>query len=780
MGYIFLHYGDYESALKKYQTALQVYESLDSISDLIIVYHNLATVYDFLSEDSLAIEYYKKSITAASKNGVDAATSYNNIGWLYRDIGNYQTAFDFFHKALDYYDRKGDDYRIGMTLHNIGSIYMEWNDYKTSLLYFRKALPLLSTEGENKRLADLYSDMGEAHFNIDAYSRADSLFHLAEKIYTSLDYKAGLVNVFLNNGQLLHKQSQYDEALAYLNESAELANVINNKRAGAEVALHSGLIYEKKGQMVRAKKHFKEALEIAGGTASHKIIMEAYYGLSRIAQLNNNYHEALVLRDRYMNLKDSLFNIQKFRRINEIKSKYESKKFASLIKEKEDQLEEARETNEMQKIIIVFLVIGGLFVVVGLYFIYRFYSQLKISNQELKVKNIQVSENRNALIAAKERAEESERLKTAFLANISHEIRTPMNGIVGFSKLLQERSLSNQKKDKYIAIINKNSNLLLKLINDILELSKIELKQITLKPTEYDLDFMFESLKVQFGEKLNALNKEDIKLEYKPSDVKIKSVYLDGDRLYQIFMNLLENSIKFTEIGVISFGYENHSDQMKFFVRDTGIGIDHELQKVVFERFRQGDSSETRMHGGTGLGLSIVRGLVHLMNGEIWIDSEKGKGSTFYFTLPVKKKVQSMEADSLKKEGTIQEKMPVNWAGKTILVAEDEELNFFYIKETLEETNVKLLYAENGRKAVDIIRNNPSVDLVLMDIKMPVMDGYEATGMIKKERNNLPVVAQTAYAMTGEKRKSFEAGCDDYLFKPIKPDLLISTISKYI
>ncbi len=388
-------------------------------------------------------------------------------------------------------------------------------------------------------------------------------------------------------------------------------------------------------------------------------------------------------------------------------------------------------------------------------------------NEELAKSFSKLTELNKELGKAKTKAEESDKLKSAFLANMSHEIRTPMNAIVGFADLLKDPDVQSDKMEKYVNIINSNSHHLLTLINDIIDISKIEAGQVKLSNSSINLnDIMREMLSVF---KTLALRKNiDITLRYSLPNVE-SNIEADETRVKQILTNLLNNALKFTQKGKIDFGYSIINSNIRFFVNDTGIGIDTDNFNLVFERFRQVESHLTKKVGGTGLGLSISKALVELMGGQIWVESEKDKGSTFYFEIPF---VQTGSSLLVANEDKSQEEI-TDWSNFTILIAEDEEANYFYLQEILSNTKAKLIHAKNGLEAIELFNGNALIDLVLMDIKMPKMDGYEATRKIKELNPNIHVIAQTAYAMADDKKKAFLAGCDGYISKPIDKKTLM-------
>ena len=382
------------------------------------------------------------------------------------------------------------------------------------------------------------------------------------------------------------------------------------------------------------------------------------------------------------------------------------------------------------------------------------------------------------LIRAKEKAEESDRLKTAFLANMSHEIRTPLNAIIGFTGMLHSDTLEPQLREEYFAIINQSSQALLNLIDDIIDVAKIEAGHIRIIPHKIDITSLLKELYTSIKRDL-LVNGKEVELSLTvPFDGEFM-INVDSFRLKQILQNILNNSVKFTEKGEIEFGYRLtvNDTMIRFFVRDTGIGIPKDQQKVIFERFRQADDSSTRKYGGTGLGLWVSRNLVELMGGSIQVESDPGRGSTFFVELPLDKDVEIPEGRREIKE---EKKTVTDWRDKKILIAEDNDSNYEFLKAVLSVKKAVLVRAYDGKEALDLLREHEDVDLVLMDIQMPVLNGYEATRLIKKFRPDLPIIAQTAYAMSEDRERIIQAGCDEYIAKPIQPRKMLSLIEKFL
>ena len=393
---------------------------------------------------------------------------------------------------------------------------------------------------------------------------------------------------------------------------------------------------------------------------------------------------------------------------------------------------------------------------------------------ERKIAEIQLQKQNAELKIAKEKAEESDNLKSAFLANVSHEIRTPMNGILGFAEFLRKPEISQETREHYIDIINSCGKQLLNIITDIIEVSKIETNQIKVQKSATNINSILQ--KVYSNLEITIKQKEIVLLLQSVLKEEDNYINTDNQKLQQVLSNLVENAIKFTDTGTVEFGCTvKDTEFLEFYVKDTGIGIAKESQTIIFDRFRRIELPNVEARGGTGLGLAICKSYVEFLGGSIWIDSEIGKGSTFYFTIPLEHKetiVQNGNGNNSIKNKTFK--------NKCILVAEDDDVNFLYLQEILSRTEAIFLRAKNGKQAVELIESNSTIDLILMDIKMPIMSGLDATIAIRKMRKNVPIIAQTAYAFEEEKQHALQLGCNDYISKPLKRENLIALIEKYI
>jgi PAS domain S-box-containing protein len=400
--------------------------------------------------------------------------------------------------------------------------------------------------------------------------------------------------------------------------------------------------------------------------------------------------------------------------------------------------------------------------------------EIEVQNEEYQQLNEELSQTNKELRNARDRAEESDRLKSAFLTNMSHEIRTPMNGILGFSELLKEPNLSGKDKQDLISIIETSGARMLNIINDLIDISKIEAGQmeVLFSPTNVNeqIDYIYTFFKPEAEQK-------GIHFSVKTPQSEHESIIkTDKAKLNSILINLVKNAIKFTDKGYIEFGYNVEAPQLsalKFYVKDTGIGVPANRHHAIFDRFVQADISDTRAFQGAGLGLSISKAYVEMLGGKIWFESAEGRGSAFYFTIPLSTVSEETGHFEIETPKVIHDRQIKDLK---ILIVEDDKASEMLISMVVKKLSKEVLKVHTGQKAVEACRSNPDIDLVLIDIKMPGMDGYEATRQIRQFNKKVVIIAQTAFALIGDREKALEAGCNDYISKPTKKDLLLKKI----
>jgi hypothetical protein len=420
-----------------------------------------------------------------------------------------------------------------------------------------------------------------------------------------------------------------------------------------------------------------------------------------------------------------------------------------------------------------------------------YFHQVVKVNDGIFICHRDISNNKKAeleLIKAKEKAEESDRLKSAFLANMSHEIRTPMNGILGFAELLKEQNLTGDEQNEYIRIIEKSGARMLNIINEIVDISKIEAGLMEINISKFNINEMMDFVFHFFKPEAEAKNLLFLyHCNCKNNDVFINT---DKEKLYAILINLIKNALKYTKTGLIEFGYSINNiiinedlqaeKEVQFYVNDTGIGIPSDRQKAIFERFIQADIHDKQAYQGAGLGLSISKAYIEMLDGKIWLKSEEGKGSTFYFNLPLNTLKESYKPDfeqviNIETESLMSEKPVLK-----ILIVEDDEISQLFISTIIKGISNSILYATTGIQAIDYCHKNPDIDLILMDIRMPKMNGYEAIRQIRQFNGSVIIITQTAHGLTGDREKAIEAGANDYISKPIKKDELLKLIKTHI
>ena len=405
-------------------------------------------------------------------------------------------------------------------------------------------------------------------------------------------------------------------------------------------------------------------------------------------------------------------------------------------------------------------------------------NELQIKNQELRKEIRQRKTIEKELMEAKRNAERLSESKSQLLINMSHEIRTPVNSILGFADLLTNPNISNSDKEKYLRYVSSSSQNLLFLLDEILEHSRLESGEMKISVSPCSLSELALELKEAFEKIKNQINKQNIAIKLElPESTDTRLVLTDSYRLRQVWTNLISNALKYTQEGSITFGFSYLTDEIEFFVKDTGIGISKDDQAEIFNRFKRAENEASLTATGTGLGLAISKSIIELMEGRLWVESQVGKGSEFYFTLPLTT-TDSVATPAHKPSSEFN--LDPEWPDLTLLIAEDEELNFLFLKEALKPTRIQVLWARNGKESVEMIKTHPEIAVVLMDIKMPDMDGYEATRMIKTIKPGIPVIIQTAFALSDERSKSIREGGDDFITKPINRLLLLKTLSRFL
>lgn len=694
-------------------------------------------------------------------------------------LAEYKEANKNYRSAIALYEKTGDRRRVANALQNIGLLYHELNDLEKASKYYNESMVINNELENDTNIAGLYQNMGLIHYRNNDFIKALDFFEKSIRIYQELADTQNIATTFSNIGLIQLQQQYYKEAFNSFKKSYNLFQ-ITGYRLGKMWARHNmGIANVWLQEYKTAEKYLNESLTQAYSLHNPEGVMSNLNALSDLMAQKGNYEQAFYYYLDYTELRDSIQLLESRGKIAELEALYN----LEAQEKKINQSIAALKKHKAQRIGFIVLLAIVTITSVFIYIAYRKkrHAEVEIYSDKLTLENVLEEKNKEleAQIMERKIAEESDKLKSAFLANMSHELRTPMNAIIAFSNFLREPDLPEKKREEYLDHIASAGDNLLHLIDDIIDIAKLEAKQLKISIGPVNISRMLRELKRVFQKiKAKSNYKADLVLSIDPHNDFI--INTDVLRIKQILNNLIENAFKYTPRGIIEFGVKHTGEGMLFFVKDNGVGISPEKQDKIFDRFSQIDSELNRKYGGTGLGLAISKNLAELLGGKIWVESEPDKGSSFYVLIPANDlRMVEVSGPNISKVNKLVNEKNYNWAKKTILVAEDEELNYKVLNSCLSKTNARILRATNGEKAVEMCQQE-KIDLVLMDIQMPVMDGYEATSKIKASNISVPIIAQTPYALANEKERCIDAGCDDYITKPLDLDQLLSLINKYL
>jgi len=746
--------GSYDTAFDYYQKSLEIFLSDHDTSNTGKIYNNFALLFTHREYYNLALEYNLKSLGIAElvDDNKEKFHSFNNIGIIYEKLGEYDNAIESYNKALRILGPESDTKELYFyAVSNIGIINLFTQKYDSAENQLTRGLQFFQSINENYGISLCYRYLGELYIDIGNYQKAKSVLEKAD----------------------------------------EYATKFNNKNFFAESQFLMARLHFAKKEYDQAKSIFIKALTTAANENFAGIKIDVLKYLSKIDSIKGNYFGALKNFRAGIRLKDSLNSLKIQNQIAEFSIQYEilqkDQEISRLLQSEELKELKINKHLAQQKLFFVIMLAVGIFIVFGLYIqrkIKKKNTLLAQQNKEIENKNTQLITNHDLLeelveqrtaelVKAKEKALESDRLKSAFLLNISHEIRTPMNGILGFTDLLTAPSLTSDEKQHYATIIQENGSRLLNTVTDLVEISKIETGQINLYPNEINVSNEISDICNHF---MPAARAKGLQLICPYISIYgHQSIFNDKSKFSYILSNLVKNAIKYTHTGSIEIGTEIKNDEIVIYIKDTGIGIPAHRQQAIFNRFEQADIEDKQALQGSGLGLAISKAYIDLMGGSISVKSQEGKGSVFYVSLPF----QSVEKIKQNQVYDTATDVSLNKKQLKILVVEDDETAQLHLSILLNQYAKEIIYTTTGTEAVELCRQNPDIDLVLMDIKIPGRNGYEATREIRKFNNDVVIIAQTAYALSGDREKTIEAGCDDYISKPVNKEILLAMIGKH-
>jgi signal transduction histidine kinase/CheY-like chemotaxis protein len=759
-------------------------ENTDNDSIKAILYYQIGLFFINVNLFDRAIEYLNKSdIYYGKENDSESqALVKHTIGNIFKKQGKYVLARDYQNSALLICQQTGNKNLMAKILKEIGNIYIFCDEFDSALILFRKSLQLFEELNDTVNISYIYNNIGVAYKFKGNINEALKFYKQSLALKKNIPPDNRSISATKRNIGLLYSTlCDFKSAKLYLSEALAMKIMINDSISIAEMMNELGFVLVKLKEYPLAIQYLTKARKLShilhiGENEQNSLKNIAIY----YRELGNNKQSLEYFR-LYAALKDSLFTLQNLSKIEEYKQKYETEKKEKEFEEKKKERSslELKEEKNFRNLTI-FLLILILLVFVILFRQYKI--KLKI-NKLLLEKNLSLEQSNKELIKVKEKAMESDKIKSSFLANMSHEIRTPMNAIIGFSSLLTKNNLTLKEQTEFVEEINTSSNELLKLIEDIIDTAKIHAGEIDITFSHFDINGELRDL-YQLVKKEKQKNSVNLILHI-PENQQQNIILTDGKKVRQILLSLIRNAIKFTEKGDVEFGYEVKESNVEsnisvklveFYIKDTGIGIEKSKLEIIFETFRKGIDTDTRLYSGTGLGLSISKSLVEILGGRIWLNTAIGKGSTFNFTIPYNP--AEIETHPI---FTGQLLLKKNFEGKSFLIVEDEKTNYFLLKALINSyLDINIVWAQNGQEAVEFCQNRTDIILILMDIKLPVMNGYEATKWIKSIKPEIPIIAETAYVLPHEREKIILSGCDDYISKPIHAEELFNKLEKWL
>lgn len=781
-----------DSALLYANKAESISTKLNDKYRLAESYKNVGNIYNGKDNFSTANNYYQQSLEIYKElgNTLGLAKIYNNLGALNNTQGDFIRSLECYQKSLELRKQIGDKSGMGKTYNNIGSIHYAQGNLNLALEYYQKSLEIRKEYNDKLGTAGCFNNIGKVYIDKEDYELAIHYFQESLKIYEEFEDKQGIAQCYKNIGTTYDKTKNYTLAIDYYIRSFKIDSELGDKVGMIQSLTNISKAYNLGNNFEFAKNYAEKSLSIAKEIGSKIEEKNAYEQLSIAYEGLGDLKRALSNHKLFLISKDSLFSVEKSKELELIESRYQ-------VETKQLQIENLETDNKIKIMQLEKMKILQLFSCILLIIFIAFIIELLFIRKKLKKKNSTIFEQNEEILAqkeelenhrnhleklvtertkdlelAKEKAEESDRLKSSFLTNMSHEIRTPMNAIIGFSSLLIEDNIDPITRINLSSEISKNGFLLLNLIDNILDLARIETKQLKIDLVKFNLNDLLNEIYFNYYE---IITNKKIKFYLKLKDTNDQMLFSDPLRIKQILKNLIENAIKFTEHGFIEIGYSFQDEKLTLYVKDTGIGMDEKQLSLIFARFSKIENEKQKLYRGAGLGLSICKQLTELLQGEIGVESEPEKGTTFYIKLPINE-YESLKSSVIK---TNKFRSRFNWSDKTILIAEDDESNFLYFNKLLSETNIKIIQAKNGIEAVEKFKeNNP--DLILMDIKMPKMDGLEATRLIRQTNPNIPIIAQTAFSLGCDEKLSKIAGCNEYIEKPINKYYFFSLLHKFL
>ncbi|MEZ4829185.1 MAG: tetratricopeptide repeat protein [Bacteroidia bacterium] len=766
--------GQYPEAIEYFKNSLPYFEAITvevryamALGSIGLLYWELGDFENALAYDQKALEV---NVRLGDRNG--EARALNNIGLVYEDQGNYPNALDYYFRSIKIFEELEEHGYLGNCLHNVGNIYNSLGNDSSAIEYHTRSLKEREIVDDKEGIAYSLEAIGVIYFNKKDYVRAMDYEQQSLKIREEINHEKGIAMSLKQIGQIHAAEGREKEALELFSESMKLFEKIGNKEGVAQALNHLGKLYIKNNNFRQAEKYLQQSLEISRETGLIQSIKDNGEALYEVYKKQGRYAEALAMYELFVDMSDSIRNEDNVQALFQQQIQYDYDKKAlsdslNFVQEKAS-TEMAYRSKLNQRNYLLF---GGLALAVFGFLLFRYRQQLR----------------------ARQRLEQIDQMKDQFLANTSHELRTPLNGIIGITESLLDQATDEETRYNLELVVTSGKRLA-SLVNDLLDFSRIRNADIVLQQKPVDLHSMVNIIFRTSGPLLHGKTLE-LRNRISPD---LKPVFADENRLTQILFNLTGNAIKFTEAGYVEVRANENNGMIEVAVEDTGIGIAADKTESIFEAFSQADGSISRSFGGTGLGLSISRSLVNKHGGKMWVESEPGKGSTFYFTLPVS--AIAAEKTSGSQNGAMLTPLHVAGEkvknGKTIpptkikqgtssiriLIVDDEPINHQVLKNHLRDSRFEVVSAMNGGEAIEILEKDLTFDLVLLDIMMPRMSGYQVCEIIRSKRlaSELPVIMITAKNQVEDLVVGLNVGANDYLAKPFNKDEFMARLNTHL
>ncbi len=733
----YIRLNELEKAIEACNNGLYYYQISGSNERIATLYTYLSHIFSIRNNYQQALVYNKKALEVRQKVGINylVISSLNNIGHDYMELGYADSAMVYFNQALTIEKNNKSDFYVSVIYKNIYTLYLRNQNFETALDYYRLYRDFedsVTFSKNNKSIAEM-----RVKFELEKEKNTRKSLELSKSkdVQLVLISFSILLVIFLFFLFYRFREKRKDNSLLKQKNST-----INEKNQQLDTAINELKINEQK----------------------YRTLADHIPGI--VFRLYTDKEEKMVFyNSRFTELTG--FSEKEFEKGH--RSAFSKMILSEDVQNVIDARKKAILENKSYNIVYRFIHGGSnikYFNEIGKAVTDPKESHIVIDGLIFDVTDKKLTEHE--LVVALEKARESDRLKSTFLSTISHELRTPLNAIIGFANLINEETPIALIQE-YLQIVKGSGDHLLELVEDLFDISLIETNNISVHPTTGIVVKTIGLVDGLIKLERQKMGKDGIEIFAHHPEDKSLCIYTDLRKLKQIMINLLKNALKFTAVGRIDYGFtiekQGGRAYYKFFVKDTGIGIPSSKVNFIFDVFRQVDDSDTRLYEGVGIGLSVAKRYVEILGGRIWVETALGKGSSFYFTLP---------AESNKEELSIQDvfpnKLEKSYVGKTILIAEDVPSAYTLLKILLEKEGFVTIWAKNGRQAVNYCQTVPEIQLVLMDLKMPDMSGFDAARIIKKDFPNLPIIAQTAYAVEGDREKAMEVGFDEYIEKPIQ------------